>query len=694
MQMNTMEALGPGPNLSLTGETPGLKLGADAETLALFASLFAMMQTQQQGDTMAGPFPEVHSQSEVTEPVLPAAASLIAELAPTATTVNKEVPLADLLANDSKAVEGERDDAAGLLKLLLAAHEIAAPDQQPTMLAAANEDDITAAAPTRTATEMLTGAIEILKSVEVGATLSGPIEETPDQIATPRAQAMVLQANPDFIGPMPAVTVPSTKSAPAVVMLTDPDFVGLMNGAPSSVALRMPAMVLKANPDFIGPMPAVTPPATLAEQAVLLPVDPDFIGPMPVIGLAFTVQTADAFNAALNEDEKLRAVTHTAAKVPAASQLIGTATHTAEPVSNMATIRAVSAAANFTGKLPDAATPVTGATVYLPMASSGATPASTHGLNPELDVDQKRLVKSSATHVPASEEGADKDEGFVLRRADMLTAAKDLVEKTSIQQKVPDIQTKRTRMMSKATDLAKGSAASATASVQALAQQTAATSQAGNMFSSTSASDNSQNVAAGTAGGQSGGQSGSQQSAQQMADRGMARGAADRTLLHRLNTDNAGWSETMVKRLTADLRSGVQNVRIILEPRQLGRLNVELGLRNGQASIRIAAETQEAAKLLSGARGQLGQMLESAGLRLAGFQATGLPAGDTGLDTGPGSQGRGGEGASDNAGRNNAGRDQDFSNKMATALDDNADDAADGVAAPREGETAVLSILA
>ena len=195
-------------------------------------------------------------------------------------------------------------------------------------------------------------------------------------------------------------------------------------------------------------------------------------------------------------------------------------------------------------------------------------------------------------------------------------------------------------------------------------------------------------------GGQSGGQSGSHQSAQQMADGGISRGTADRTLLHRLNTDNAGWSETMVKRLTADLRSGVENVRIILEPRQLGRLNVELGLRNGQASIRIAAETQEAAKLLSGARGQLGQMLESAGLRLAGFQATGSPAGDTGLDTGHGSQGRGGEGASDNAGRNNAGRDKDFSNKMASAMDDNADDLAGGDAALREGETAVLSILA
>jgi flagellar hook-length control protein FliK len=144
----------------------------------------------------------------------------------------------------------------------------------------------------------------------------------------------------------------------------------------------------------------------------------------------------------------------------------------------------------------------------------------------------------------------------------------------------------------------------------------------------------------------------------------------------------------MVKRLTADLRSGVQNVRIILEPRQLGRLNVELGLRNGRASIRIAAETQEAARLLSGARGQLGQMLETAGMRLASFQASGSQ-GDGGLDTGQGSQGRGGEGAGENTGRN-----QEFSNKMVTALDDRANDATSGDEALREGETAVLSILA
>ena len=128
----------------------------------------------------------------------------------------------------------------------------------------------------------------------------------------------------------------------------------------------------------------------------------------------------------------------------------------------------------------------------------------------------------------------------------------------------------------------------------------------------------------------------------------------------------------------------MQNVRIILEPRQLGRLNVELGVRNGQALIRIAAETQEAAAL-SGARGQLGQMLEVAGLRLAGFHTTSSHASDSGLDTSQGSQGRGGEGGSDNAGRNNTGRDQGFSNKMANALDDHADDSPDGSTTLRRG---------
>ncbi|MGC6518498.1 MAG: flagellar hook-length control protein FliK [Candidatus Puniceispirillaceae bacterium] len=694
--MNTMEALGAGPNLSPKGETPGLNLGADAEALALFASLFAMMQTQQQNGATAGPVSQAKPQSIENKPLLPAAAMLMAELAPKAPMGDRQLPLADMLVNNPETGEGEPGDTAGLLKLLLAAHDIAAPDHQPMMPATASDDNVTAAAPTRTATEMLTSAIEILKSLEAGATPSGPIKETPDQISTPPAPAMVLQADPNFIGPMPAVAVPPAQSAPAVVMLADQDFVGPMPAAAVPPTQSAPAVVMLADPDFVGPMPAITPPATLLEYAVILPAEPDFIGPMPVIKSASTVKTADASYAALND----------VGPAPAGSRLAAPVTKTTESVPNMATIGAASVTATQIETSPETARLSASAAGPSTVPNSSSTPAppnapsqgpahsAVHGPNPDLHPEPEQLVKSGLPKRSTSEKGADKDDGFISRRAGKVTAGKDMNEKMAIQQKAAEIQAKGARMMSKANDLLQGSAASASTSVQALAQQTAVTSQAGNMMSSASASDITQNVAVGAAGGQSGGQSGSQQPGQHLTDGGMARGTADRTLLHRLNIDNAGWSESLVKRLTADLRSGVQNVRIILEPRQLGRLNVELGLRNGQASIRIAAETQEAAKLLSGARGQLGQMLESAGLRLAGFQATGSQAGDTGLDTGQGSQGRGGEEASDNAGRNNAGRDKDFSNKMASESDDKAKDLADGDAALREGETAVLSILA
>ena len=320
----------------------------------------------------------------------------------------------------------------------------------------------------------------------------------------------------------------------------------------------------------------------------------------------------------------------------------------------------------------------------------------------DLPREAEQMLRSGVHEAGPFDDSADQDEGFVRQRADMFAADKGMTEKTAEQKMAADMQANRIAAMRAGAETSKPSSTSTSAS--GLAQQMAASLTSG-QASTASGQDTAQaaaNTAANTAGGQggtssgghSGGQPGGQQSAQQMADGGLARGTADRTLLHRLNTDNAGWSETMVKRLSADLRSGVQKVRIILEPRQLGRLNVELGVRDGRASIRIAAETQEAARLLSGARGQLGQMLENAGMRLASFQATGSQAGDAGLDNGQGSQGRGGEGAGDQGARNNAGRNQEFSNKMATALDEHAEDVADSEGSLRDGETAVLSILA
>ena len=655
--MNTMEALGAGPALSPKGETPGLNLGADAETLALFASLFAMMQNPQPdvAETAASSL-VTQSQPDVTDsnPLLPAAAMLMASLGPSVEVADPDMAVSGDVAGDAASGDMVPGDAAGLLKLLLAAHDIAAPDHQPatpTLAPAADsEADIVPAAPTRTATEMLTGAIEILKSL--GA---APAEDVPavadDALPKEPAPMVMVPPSNDFIGPMPAVMPSGALPAPAVKLQAGQDFIGPMPIVTHSAAIvpstdmapefadhAIPVVTAPPTPDFIGPMPAVTQAATAMPAAVTTAVttaiaapSPDFVGPMPAV-------------------------------------------------------RSTAAASNG---VPNSVTP-----------SLNAAPETGWPSRVE------QLVKHELPKAMMDQAGDTGDDGSVHRRADIQTAVKGMTERAASQNKPAEIQGLRQQMTQARSDAGQNAAPSNSAAMQGLVQQLASSSNGGNPLSAVNGQDSGQNLSANatasTAGGQSGnhsgghsgGQSGGQQAAQQMMDDGPARGAADRTILHRLNTDNAGWSETMVKRLTTDLRSGVQNVRIILEPRQLGRLNVELGLRNGKASIRIATETQEAARLLSSARAQLGQMFDNAGMRLASFQATGSHGGDTGLDTGQGTQNRGSDGAGDNTGRNNTGRKQNFSNNVSTTLEDHNDDHAAGDNALREGETAVLSILA
>jgi len=603
--MNTMEALGTGLALSPKDSAPGLNLGADSETLALFASLFAMMQAPQADAPETGTA-DVDPQTlpHTKETLLPAAAMLMAGLSPAPEMVDPGAMTGQMPSGEAGSDGEAAGDAAGLLKLLLASQDIAAPDQLSAGLTSQKESDGEAVVPVRTATEMLTGAIEILKALEADPSSDAPVAADDVLPDAPRILVMVPPSS-EFIGPMPAV-------------------------APST-SLPAPAVTLSAAPEFIGPMPAVT-----------------------------------------------QVVTQTAAVAPAPAAMV------APPSSE------------FVGPMP-AITAAAAAPVHVP----NADPRVGSGHNHAVLLD--KAVTSDPSQPGVEEDGAAGDDGFVHRRTEFMASPRARQNLAAGQQKAAELSAMRQRVMSAATDTSQGTAspASTSTSAQMLAQQVATSQGAGSTLAASGA-DGAQSALAGTTGGQAGahsggqqgGQAGGQQSAaQQMADGGQARGPADRTLLHRLNTDSAGWSQTMVKRLTADLRAGVQNVRIILEPQKLGRLNVELGLRNGKASIRIAAETNEAARLLSGARGQLGQMLESAGMRLASFQTSGAQA-DAGLDGGQGSQGRGGEGAGDQADRNNAGRKQEFSNKIGTALDDTADDTVTGDDALRDGETAVLSILA
>ena len=135
-------------------------------------------------------------------------------------------------------------------------------------------------------------------------------------------------------------------------------------------------------------------------------------------------------------------------------------------------------------------------------------------------------------------------------------------------------------------------------------------------------------AAASSGGGQSssggGNGGGAQHQAAQAVDGFGARDASGRMVVHRLNTERHGWAGTMVRQLDAGLKNGTQSIRIILQPGNLGRLNVDLGLRNGAAHIRVGAESAEAAQLLKGARHHLSQMLEQSGMRLAGLQTVNI----------------------------------------------------------------------
>jgi flagellar hook-length control protein FliK len=203
-------------------------------------------------------------------------------------------------------------------------------------------------------------------------------------------------------------------------------------------------------------------------------------------------------------------------------------------------------------------------------------------------------------------------------------------------------------------------------------------------------------AAASSGGGQSssggGNGGGAQHQAAQAVDGFGARDASGRMVVHRLNTERHGWAGTMVRQLDAGLKNGTQSIRIILQPGNLGRLNVDLGLRNGAAHIRVGAESAEAAQLLKGARHHLSQMLEQSGMRLAGLQTVNIG----GEGASEGGLGQGGQGQHEAAGEN-GGRKQAFSNKMKQPDGVDATQTGDADAQdllPRAGENAVLSILA
>ena len=753
MDMTILDSLGGQAAVIKTGEGSQLNLTPDAETLALFASLFAILQPREEGDdgqTSPGPDAglETLSPGDASQQVDIARSSL--EALPAAARLMMD----GLQSPSAPSEQPEMAESVSLARLLIVAKSLSSEKEDlPVADTKMSPDaELDPPADMTTAKAILARAIEILDDIDnesvqpvVGRgeadvalpPVSGeemaihqvgriylpvgalPVEDNSEDVPVVR---MVAQPAPsrEFVGPMPAVPVVEAPYRMVVPPAQSPDFVGPMPAVPVVKAVAGEVAQVAPSAEFVGPMPAV-PVIEVSPAKVAKPVpSSEFVGPMPAVPLVLTaapkvvqerpsvefVGPMPAIPVVLNSAPKMAQTRPSAEFVgpmpaTAAAELSASAVTRPGPVAEPVSPTPADSGAEPPLNVPVQPVPMAAPKAPTPATQNPATQTATTAATfaqalpvehlPDLDSAAISRDGRSPLKVSSEQKPGDTVSSEMVETPVRMAAKSD--SRTSAIKPVGQ-QAAKLQPLALSRDLNTYAEKAATAPTPSSpAPSSKGTSGPSQHLSGTSPVA----VSAGQTGGQMSGQNQSGQGGGHTASQGFAeaapsRGVAERTMLHRLNTENAGWSDNMIKRLTSDLRSGVQSVRIILEPRHLGRLNVDLGLRNGGASIRIAAETAEAASLLAGARGQLGQLFEQSGMRLASFQ-TSASGQDAGMNGNGEQQGQ----TQSDANGKNAGRDQGFANKLDTKESDliQAEDNSDEEDfALRKGESAVLSILA
>ncbi len=88
-----------------------------------------------------------------------------------------------------------------------------------------------------------------------------------------------------------------------------------------------------------------------------------------------------------------------------------------------------------------------------------------------------------------------------------------------------------------------------------------------------------------------------------------------------LDMQDEKWTEQLVRRINREFKAGGKGLELELNPRNLGRLKVNLTVAQEQTNVVLRTETGAAAQLLTEAEGRLAQMLSDAGLKLGQFDA-------------------------------------------------------------------------
>ena len=88
-----------------------------------------------------------------------------------------------------------------------------------------------------------------------------------------------------------------------------------------------------------------------------------------------------------------------------------------------------------------------------------------------------------------------------------------------------------------------------------------------------------------------------------------------------LDMQDEKWTEQLVRRINREFKAGGKGLELELNPRNLGRLKVNLSVAQEQTNVVLRTETGAAAQMLTEAEGRLAQMLSDAGLKLGQFDA-------------------------------------------------------------------------
>ena len=168
-----------------------------------------------------------------------------------------------------------------------------------------------------------------------------------------------------------------------------------------------------------------------------------------------------------------------------------------------------------------------------------------------------------------------------------------------------------------------------------------------------------------------------------------SRGNSQIMTAHRLNMGDKAWQEGFVRRIENSIKNGNGDIRIALEPRQLGRMQVKLGFNGDATRIQITTETAAAAALLSEGEGRLSQMLDQAGLRLGNLQTN--ASGSSGFDQ---NNNMGGQANSGQSGTSSGNEDQTGGKNLSQNVRGEVDNVEETANILENDNKTVLNILA